>query len=644
MKTVWITLPILALVAFVIGGALLRKPVARHTLNVVVALYLLVYLVATAALGLFWVARMELPAFDLHYLFGYCLMALAAWHLWFQRPVLSAFFRRLSPPALLTPDRRQWRRGVRIAFWVVVLAVLATLAMWITIEFVRPRPVVILPMIMKWNPHPQRIWIQIDRQKLAAADYLHRESALTRLSVMRPKPFAGERPGEFKAWPGKPWVSLPEARRSVSVAERVEAKTLSLQELADLLFYSYGVTETRRYPGGVLHLRAAASAGALYPTELYVLARAVEGLEPALYYYHAARHALARIAGGEVAEQVARATTQPDAVRTAPAVLIFSAVFDRSVWKYNVRAYRYVTLDAGHVAGNLAAAAGALGWPLRWVSRFDDEQLTRALGADPQQEGALLMALVGLTPAEETQLPACGPLPAPREPGKVELTRLSHQLTSWRWTEGEPHPLPARVLADERWGKPEPMPLPAAAAAGRDVFAVIRARRSVREYADRPIPQQELAGLLADTVRWPADLAGSELLRLYVVVRKVDGIGAGVYWYRPTKRALQAVARGDFSAKLYTACLSQEMLARAAVVLAWTIDMERVGQRDGERDYRHACLAAGLGGENAYLAAVGRGLGICGVGAFFDAEVDAVLGTTDTPHRALYLLAVGPRD
>jgi nitroreductase len=62
-----------------------------------------------------------------------------------------------------------------------------------------------------------------------------------------------------------------------------------------------------------------------------------------------------------------------------------------------------------------------------------------------------------------------------------------------------------------------------------------------------------------------------------------------------------------------------------------------------ERDYRHACVAAGVGGENAYLAAVARGLGLCGVGAFFDSDVDELLRLQDTPHRSLYLMGVGAR-
>lgn len=639
MKALWIALPIVALVGFVLVRVLLRRPVARQTLNVVVAIYLLAYLLTTAALGLFWVARMDLPVFDLHYLFGYCLLVLTAWHLWFQAPLLSAFFRKLSPPALLSPDGRQWRHGVRVAFWVVMLAAFVGVAVWIGGEFIRPKPVIILPVIMKWNPHPERIWIQHGRKKLAAADYIHRESSFTRLSVLRLPGFAGKRPDEFKDWPGKEWVSLPEARRQPY--RRIETGLMTRQELSDLLFHSYGVTKRQIYPGGILHLRAAASAGALYPTDLYVLARAIEGLEPGLYYYHAGRHALARITGKEAMEKVKRALTPADAeaLTRSPSIIIFTTVFDRTVWKYNIRSYRYVTLDAGHVAGNLALAAGAVGWPLRWICRFDDEKLTRALGSDPRDEGALLVAILGVSPATQPGLlPAFAP---PTDLSNKELTRLSHQLTSWRWVDGPPRALPPPAV--EPAARDGLIKLPPALETRRSIFEVIRARRSFREFADRAVSREDFAGVLRDSVKWSSDFPGRELLRMYVLARKVEGVAAGAYRYWPGEHALEQIVRGDFSSKIYSAGLSQELLLAAAFVIVWTIDMERVGQRDSERDYRHGCLAAGMAGENAYISAVARGLGICGVGAFYDGEVDELLRLQDTPHRSLYLLGVGAK-
>src|SRR5688572_4716959 len=104
MKLLLIAAPILGLALFVLVRALVGRPLSRFVLNVTVALFLLGYVLVTAALGIFWVARMDLPAFDLHYLFGYCVVLLVVVHLGFQLRILATFFRRISPKAWLVPE------------------------------------------------------------------------------------------------------------------------------------------------------------------------------------------------------------------------------------------------------------------------------------------------------------------------------------------------------------------------------------------------------------------------------------------------------------------------------------------------------------------------------------------------------------
>ncbi|MDW7967161.1 MAG: hypothetical protein RMI39_03440, partial [Thermoanaerobaculum sp.] len=68
----------------------LGKPLSRADLRALVGLLVGIYLAATAALGIFWVSRMELPVFDWHYLLGYCLLVVAAWHLFLEWGALAA--------------------------------------------------------------------------------------------------------------------------------------------------------------------------------------------------------------------------------------------------------------------------------------------------------------------------------------------------------------------------------------------------------------------------------------------------------------------------------------------------------------------------------------------------------------------------
>ena len=92
-KLVWVFLPLLA--AALLAGALAlrgRLP-TRARLNAISSLLLLVYLLATAGLGIFWVANQHLPVFDWHYLFGYATVLLVVLHLAFNLRALLAALR-----------------------------------------------------------------------------------------------------------------------------------------------------------------------------------------------------------------------------------------------------------------------------------------------------------------------------------------------------------------------------------------------------------------------------------------------------------------------------------------------------------------------------------------------------------------------
>src|SRR5438445_12177078 len=62
--------------------------------------------------------------------------------------------------------------------------------------------------------------------------------------------------------------------------------TLTLAALTSLLYYVGGVTKRKTYPGGgEVLFRAAASTGALYQTEAYVVAGAVDDLPAGAYHF-----------------------------------------------------------------------------------------------------------------------------------------------------------------------------------------------------------------------------------------------------------------------------------------------------------------------------------------------------------------------
>lgn len=183
------------------------------------------------------------------------------------------------------------------------------------------------------------------------------------------------------------------------------------------------------------------------------------------------------------------------------------------------------------------------------------------------------------------------------------------------------------------------------------VARAIERRRSLRDYADRPLTTAELSWLLgaATGITGPGGLraapsAGAQYpIETYVVVSRVEGIEPGIYHYAPADHALERVRGGTFGGDLVIAALGQEFLAQAPVVLVLGAIFQRLRWRYRERAYRYALLEAGHIGQNVYLAAEAAGLGACAVGAFFDDAVNRLLDVDGVEEAALMLVPVGPR-
>lgn len=178
---------------------------------------------------------------------------------------------------------------------------------------------------------------------------------------------------------------------------------LSLEDLSRLLWAGCAVTHVA---ANQLY-RAAPSAGALYPIETYLAANRVRDLPAGLYHYRVAAgderghidpsggHALERLRAGGIGQELAHAALEQGLLARAAAVFVWTAVFSRSRWKYRERAFRYVYLDAGHVAAQVSLAAVTLGLGTCQVGAFFDQVVDDLLGVDGETEAALYLTAVG---------------------------------------------------------------------------------------------------------------------------------------------------------------------------------------------------------------------------------------------------------
>lgn len=210
-----------------------------------------------------------------------------------------------------------------------------------------------------------------------------------------------ERPEPFKEYPGARTVALeikelPDGSLWKALATRRSRRAfieepISLAALSLLVFAAQGATAR----AGRIILRAAPSAGALYPVETYVAVNRVSGIEPGLYHYNVRLAALEELRSGGPGRDLAEAALGQDMCARAAAVFIFSAAADRCKYKYAQRAWRYIYLDAGHACENLLLAAEDLGLGSCAIGAFCDDDLNAFLEIDGESETAIYLAAVG---------------------------------------------------------------------------------------------------------------------------------------------------------------------------------------------------------------------------------------------------------
>ena len=161
--------------------------------------------------------------------------------------------------------------------------------------------------------------------------------------------------------------------------------SLSLTALGSLVGAAYRSADGRRpVPSG----------GALYPLELYVVALHVDGVCAGVHHYSPYRHRLESLAPVDRAD-VARTLVEPELADSASALIVVTAMFWRSRFKYGLRGYRFALIEAGHVIQNVVLAATALGIAARPPGGYYDRLLDDLVGADSLDEASVYALLLG---------------------------------------------------------------------------------------------------------------------------------------------------------------------------------------------------------------------------------------------------------
>src|SRR6266508_141474 len=388
----------------------------------------------------------------------------------------------------------------------------------------------------------------------------------------------GNHPLPFKIYPDLQPLWLPRELPESSVpatevlAGHVSAPTsaLDLAGLARLLFFSAGVT---RFLQGVL-FRAAPSAGALYPTELYVVCGPLGDLPAGVYHFEPAEFALRRLRDGDFRARLAGSAAEP-AIARLPLCLVFTGIPWRTTWKYGQRGYRHLFWDAGAIVANLLAVAAAAGWGAHVLLSFVDEEVAGLVGiGEPEEYPLALVTVEAPAVAEPAGSPPLGPI----SPRTWPLSR-------------SPRSYP-RVSAAQRAGE---LASAAAVTAWRDQASKLPALPATPSLAASDAGQ---AGAAADTIE-------------AVILR-----------------------RGSTRRRTHALCLGQDLCGDSAATVFHCARLEPILQTLAARGYRAAQLEGGVAAERLQLAAFALGFGASGV-TFLDDDVSAFFGTRAAPMLAV---------
>ncbi len=234
-----------------------------------------------------------------------------------------------------------------------------------------------------------------------------------------------------------------------------------------------------------------------------------------------------------------------------------------------------------------------------------------------------------------------------------EYTKYQYFFSMSDMSRGIPVPQPEKPFPP---GLPQialPQVTPLLDKAGSDLFAIIKQRRSRRNYSNKPITLEQLSLLLWSTqglqqagygysLRTVPSAGARHPLETYLVINRVEHLQPGLYRYSPSRHEIVQLAEDSGMAdQLTSACLGQDMFETCGVAFIWTAVIHRSRWKYQQRAYRYIYLDAGHVCQNLYLACEALKLGCCAVAAFDDDEVNQLLNIDGKEEFAIYLATVG---
>jgi SagB-type dehydrogenase family enzyme len=442
---------------------------------------------------------------------------------------------------------------------------------------------------------------------------------------------------------------------------------LNTKSLAEILFFSGGITREIKYPLSTYYMRAASATGALYPIELYIVCQDLADLKAGVYHFGPADFTLTQIRAGDYRSELAAAAGANQSIITSPITIIFTSIAWRNAWKYQARSYRHWFWDSGVIAANLLATTVSMGLPTRLIMGFVDDNVNNLLCLEDHQEAAVVMAAIGIglskdpKPKEDKQIPYL-PIPNIRPISKMgeieypeiwrvnQYSKLSNKEEVKDWINSINNNssvaaaykqssvltkiLDMKSLLREQYHS----------SSGPTLGEVILRRGSSRRFSRSPISYSVLSTILhSSTMGIPMDIFkedGYSLIDVYLIANDINGLDPGAYFFNRESDSLEQLKRNVSRNISGYLCLGQSLFSDASAVLFLMTDLQSVLKSLGNRGYRASQFEAGVIAGKIYLAAYAQQIGASG-STFFDDAVTEFFSPHANNKSTMIVVGIG---
>ncbi|MEH2085057.1 MAG: SagB/ThcOx family dehydrogenase [Nostoc sp.] len=362
------------------------------------------------------------------------------------------------------------------------------------------------------------------------------------------------------------------------------------------------ITLEKVYKDGPLKLRVNPSAGALYPTEVYVQVRGIEGIVNGIYHLEVENNCLTLIY--ELIDDGLESYIIPGKSING-FIFLISCVYYRSSWKYQNRSIRYCFLDSGHHLGAIAASAFLHNRDIQIVFDFDKLALNSDLGFE-NKEFITACAVSGEIQDKKIR----------RLRLKVPFVCGTDYFESNQFIEDAYQATALQKSYQQKLEYPQ-------FDFDQDKFyQTVWDRRSIRRFRKESISQEDYL-YVVQQLQQSIPTENYEEIEFYSVVHRVEGMTPGLY------RGTHLIKTGNFSEKTGYLCINQAIARDGAVTLFFVSDY---------LNYQTAMQIAGFLGQRLYLTSNYLGIQCSGIGAYYDDETQELL---EINKDVLYGMVIG---